>query len=162
MASLKAEHGANGDGLHSLFPLPKGGGLIEGAASWAWAQAPYPHFHRRKAVAPLKVVGLAVGRQRLGVNLVSLIATLREEGRLPIQTIQWYLQAVHQLKLSAGAIVRTVHHVARQAGPALREVLDRIRASPVVHADETGWREEGVNGYVWPLGLGPVHTIAMH
>ena len=27
--------------------------------------------------------------------------------------------------------------------------MDRIRASPVVHADETGWRENGVNGYVW-------------
>ena len=23
------------------------------------------------------------------------------------------------------------------------------RGSPVVHADETGWRENGVNGYVW-------------
>ena len=28
-------------------------------------------------------------------------------------------------------------------------VLERIRGSPVVHADETGWREDGVNGYVW-------------
>ena len=29
------------------------------------------------------------------------------------------------------------------------EMLKRIRGSPVVHADETGWREDGVNGYVW-------------
>ena len=28
-------------------------------------------------------------------------------------------------------------------------ILDRIRASPVVHADETGWRQSGANGYVW-------------
>ena len=28
-------------------------------------------------------------------------------------------------------------------------IQDRIRASPVVHADETGWREDGANGYVW-------------
>ena len=28
-------------------------------------------------------------------------------------------------------------------------ILDRIRASPVVHADETGWRQNGNNGYVW-------------
>jgi hypothetical protein len=32
----------------------------------------------------------------LGINLVSLIAALREEGRLPLRTIQWYLQTVHQ------------------------------------------------------------------
>ena len=31
--------------------------------------------------------GVAVGRQRLGVNLTSLIATLREEERLPVRTI---------------------------------------------------------------------------
>ena len=29
------------------------------------------------------------------------------------------------------------------------EMVDRIRGSPVVHADETGWRQDGVNGYVW-------------
>lgn len=27
--------------------------------------------------------------------------------------------------------------------------MERIRGSPVVQADETGWREEGVNGFVW-------------
>ena len=39
---------------------------------------------RRLPQAPLR--GLAVGRQRLGVNLVSLIVALREEGRLPVRT----------------------------------------------------------------------------
>ena len=33
--------------------------------------------------------------------------------------------------------------------PEAQNILDRIRASPVVHADETGWRQDGVNGYVW-------------
>ena len=91
-----------------------------------------------------------MGRQRLGVNpvsstgqaLVSLIAALREGGRLPIRTIQWYLQTVHQLKLSAGAIAG----VAQQARPAVAEALERIHSSPVVHAHETGWRVNGVNG----------------
>ena len=102
---------------------------------------------RRLPQDPLREV--AAGRQRLGTNLVSLIAALREEGRLPIRTIQWYLRTVHQLKLSVGAIVRVVHQVAQQARPAVAEALERIRSSPVVHADETGWRENGVNGYVW-------------
>ena len=30
-----------------------------------------------------------------------------------------------------------------------RAYWKRIRGSPVVHADETGWREDGHNGYVW-------------
>ena len=96
---------------------------------------------------PLK--GMAVGRQRLGINLVSLIVTLREEARLPIRSIQRYLWTVHQLKLSVGAIADAIHRVARQARRTVDETLERIRGSPVVHADETGWREDGVNGYVW-------------
>ena len=102
---------------------------------------------RRLPREPLQSV--AAGRQRLGVNPVSLIITLREEGRLPVRAIQRYLGTVHQLKLSVGAIVRTIHQVAQQTGPAVNEVLERIRRSPVVHADETGWRENEVNGCVW-------------
>ena len=68
---------------------------------------------------------------------------------MPIRSIQWYLRTVHQLHLSVGAIVNAIHQTAHQAQPAVAELLDRIRASPVVHADETGWREDGSNGYVW-------------
>ena len=95
---------------------------------------------RRRPQHPLK--GLAVGRQRLRVNLASLVVTLREEAQRPVRTIQWYPRTLHQLKLSVGAIVRAVHQVAQQAGPEVGESLERIRASPVVHAGETGWREK--------------------
>ena len=104
---------------------------------------------RRRRVPTAQLDGVALGRQRLGVNLISRIATLREEGRLPIRSIQWYLRTVHQLSLSVGAIVSAIHQTAQQAQPAVAGIVDRIRASPVVHADETGWREEGANGYVW-------------
>ena len=90
--------------------------------------------------------GFVMGRQRLGVNLVSLIAALREGGRLPLRTIQWYLRTVHQLHLSLGAIVGVIHRAAQQAQSAVAEVLERVRPSPVVHADETGWRQDGANG----------------
>ena len=104
---------------------------------------------RRRCIPPAQLDGVALGRQRLGVNLISRIATLREEGRLPIRSIQWYLCTVHQLRLSVGAIVSAIHQTAQQAQPAVAAILDRIRASPVVHADETGWRQNGNNGYVW-------------
>ena len=104
---------------------------------------------RRRRVPTAQLDGVALGRQRLGVNVLSRIATLREEGRLPIRSIQWYLRTVHQLRLSVGAIVSSIHRTAQRAQPAVAAILDRIRASPVVHADETGWRQNGNNGYVW-------------
>ena len=103
----------------------------------------------RRRVPKEAFQGVVLGQQRLGVNLVSLMVTLREEGRLPLQTIQWYLKTVHQLHLSVGAIVWAIQGVAKQAQPAVSEVLEQVRTSPVVQGDETGWRQDGSNGYVW-------------
>ena len=93
--------------------------------------------------------GVVVGQGRLGVGLLSLIAVLREELRLPMERIQWYLGAVHGLALSVGGIVGALHTVAQRAEAVVADLRAQIRASPVLHADETGWREAGNNGYVW-------------
>ena len=102
-----------------------------------------------RRVPKVALGGVVLGKQHLGVNLLSLIVTLREEGRLPVRTIQWYLRTVHQLHLSVGGIVEVIHRAAQQAQGVVEQIVERIRASPVVHADETGWRQEGANGYVW-------------
>jgi len=104
---------------------------------------------RRRRVPQAKLGARVRGRQRLGIRLVSLIATLREDGRWPIRSIQWYLRTVHRLRLSTGAIVGACHQVAQRGQGAVAQVREQIRASPAVHADETGWREAGRNGYVW-------------
>lgn len=104
---------------------------------------------RKRHVPKVALAGVVVGKQRLGVSLVSRIATLREVGRLPFATIQWYLETFHQLHLSVGGLVGVVHQAAKRAEPAVAALQEQIRASPVVHADETGWRQDGTNGYVW-------------
>ncbi len=90
-----------------------------------------------------------VGQQRLSARVVSLIATLREVGRLPERTIQWVLETVHGLRLSVGAIVAASARVAAAGQAAVQAIRDQMRASPAVAMDETGWRENGANGYVW-------------
>jgi len=95
------------------------------------------------------LVGEVVGKQRFGVGLVSLIATLREEARLPVATIQWYLKTFHALSVSVGAIVSALHQVAAHGARVVAAIREAIRGSPVAHMDETGWREDGVNGYMW-------------
>lgn len=95
------------------------------------------------------LAGVVVGQQRFGVGQVSLIATLREEGRWPFRTIQCYLATFHQLYLSVGALVGALKRVARHGQGLVDRLREQIRGSPVVHADETGWRENGENGYAW-------------
>jgi len=103
----------------------------------------------KRWIPGVELAGVVVGRQRFGIGLVSLLTTLREEGRLPFRTIQWLLRMVYQLRLSVGAIVEAIHRTAKEAEQTVGQVREHIRASPVVYADETGWREDGSNGYVW-------------
>ncbi len=107
-----------------------------------------PHCHTRHTPA-VDLGEAVVGKQRFGVGLVSLIATLRAEARLPVATIQWYLQTVHALSVSVGAIIGATQQVARAGATAVDAIREEIRGSPCVHGDETGWREDGVNGYLW-------------
>src|SRR5262249_31285371 len=53
------------------------------------------------------------------------------------------------VELSVGALVGAVQRVAARATPVVAQIRAAIRAGPVVHADETGWREDGKNGYAW-------------
>ena len=112
-----------------------------------WART-CPNCNRR-CVAPATLTGVTVGKQRLGIGVLSLIANLRIVGRQPLASIQWLLEAGYGLHLSVGGIVGALHTVARQATPAVTALRDRIRGSAVVNGDETGWREDGKNGYVW-------------
>jgi hypothetical protein len=118
-----------------------------------------PHCRGRWQPGP-GLDGVVVGQGRFGVGLLALIATLREELRLPIERIQWYLAAVHGLALSVGGIVGALRTVARQAADAVTGLATAIRASPVLHVDETGWRQDGENGYAWTFSTATERVFA--
>ena len=91
----------------------------------------------------------AVGKHRVGVRLMSFIGWLREVGRMPIRHIQALLQALYGLHLSSGEICDVLHTLADKGKPLYDALKESVRAHPFVNADETGWREDGVNGYLW-------------
>lgn len=92
-----------------------------------------------------------IRQSRMGVRIASLIAYLRTSLRLPMRLIREYLHSVHQLLLSTGEITDLLHRVAEATAvqQATAQVHERVRHSPIVHGDETVWREAGQNGYVW-------------
>jgi hypothetical protein len=102
--------------------------------------------------APLDLAGQVLGQGRIGVGIVSLVAHLRLVVRAPIRVIQAWLASVHGLRLSVGEISDLLRRVAGHGQEAYQALRTRIRASPVVQADETSWRENGQNGYVWFAG----------
>lgn len=99
--------------------------------------------------AAMVLAGVAVGKKTVGIGLMSLIGYLKTTCRVPVGQIRKLIGALWNLSISAGEIAEILHDVAELGEPAYESVLDKVRGSPVVHADETGWREDGVNGYIW-------------
>lgn len=107
-----------------------------------------PHCrHWRSPKLDLK--GQVFGQGRIGVGLASLIAYLRQSLRMPVRHIQDYLETFHRFKVSLGEIVELMHDVRKATEGAVAELKRQMQQSRVVHADETGWRESGRNGYIW-------------
>ena len=112
--------------------------------------------------APVDVQEQVVGQGRIGVRLASLVATLRTVMRLPIRQIQLYLHTLHGVTISTGEIVELLHRIKDQMQPQLNALKREIRASPAVQADETGWREDGINGYVWSVSTPGIRYFEYH
>jgi len=90
-----------------------------------------------------------VGKCRLGIRLMSLVSYLRSVCRLPVAVIQQFLFAQYELKVSQGQIVAMTGTLAKHGQAACEEILNEVRQSEVINGDETGWRENGRNGYLW-------------
>jgi hypothetical protein len=92
---------------------------------------------------------LAVGKQRFGISVQAEVALLREQCRLPFRVIQDYLKQRFGLRVSVGQLVALVRGLAERGKAVVERLKEQIRGSPVVNGDETTWRENGQNGYVW-------------
>ncbi len=112
--------------------------------------------------APVDFHTEVLGQGRLGVRLSSLIALLRTVMRLPIRQIRELLQTLHGVEVSIGEIVEVLHRLSKHAQPVLDDLKAAIRASPAIQADETGWREDGENGYIWSVSTPTLRYYAYH
>jgi ribosomal protein S27AE len=81
-----------------------------------------------------------------GLYSNALLAHLAEQHYLhgtPLGVIE------RQTGLAHGSLWQAFKPVAGRLEPAVEALLKEYRRAPVRHADETGWRTDGQNGYVW-------------
>jgi transposase len=97
----------------------------------------------------IDLAGQVIGQGRFGVRIASLVAFLRTTLRMPVRRVRAYLETLHGLQLSVGEVVELAHDVRQQLQGQVDALKTEIQSSTVVHGDETGWRENGQNGYVW-------------
>jgi transposase len=100
-------------------------------------------------IAPCDLSEEVVGQRRISARVMALVAGLRTEFRLPLSKIREFFQMQYGLSLSIGTLTDLLQATAERGRPQYEALREELRASPVVHADETGWREDGRNGYLW-------------
>jgi transposase len=76
---------------------------------------------------------------------------MRTVERLPIRVIQERLQREYGLVISQGGIVGLLQRMAAAGQETYAQIQQEVRASRVVYADETGWRENGQHTTVWTV-----------
>lgn len=67
-----------------------------------------------------------------------------------------------QIGIGPGSLVTIFHRIAQLFGGVPEKLIEVYRGSPVKHADETGWRTEGKNGYVWLFATDRVSIFQFH
>jgi|SRR5947209_8032806 len=112
--------------------------------------------------APVDFGDQVLGQGRIGVRLASMIAYLRTVMRLPMRQLRDGLRTLHGFEVSLGELVELLHRIKESAQPVLEGLKAEIRASPAIQADETGWREDGINGYIWSVSTPTVRYYEYH
>jgi transposase len=110
-----------------------------------------PRCGKRVLPPPVGQEAGRIGRCRFGPRLLAVIATMATVERLPGRLIQERLQREYGLTISHGGIIGLLQRMAAVGALAYEQLQKDVRASPVVHADETGWREAGQHTTVWTV-----------
>jgi len=98
-----------------------------------------PHCRCRITAQPAGVLPKNLFSNRL----LSYVATQHYLHGIPLGTVQ------RQLGLAYGSLCQAMRQLARRFEPITTGLVREFRRSNVRHADETGWRTDGHNGYAW-------------
>jgi transposase len=88
----------------------------------------------------------------IGPVAKSVALYLRYRMGIPYRKTTELLRELYGLKFVPASALGFDRKATARGGPIYEDLRDKIRASDVVHADETSWRSDGVGHYVWFAG----------
>lgn len=86
-----------------------------------------------------------------GINVLLYIMMEKYGSKSSLSAIQFSLNKLFGLSLTEGAIAQMLQKASHYLGTKYDRILTAIRLAKVKHCDETGWRIEGINHWVWGL-----------
>ena len=85
----------------------------------------------------------------LGPGVLTMAGELKHRLGVPYRKICDFLETYCGLHVAAATFVRAEQRLADRARPTYDLLIDALRRCHVVHADETGWRVNAVNAWLW-------------
>jgi transposase len=86
---------------------------------------------------------------QIGPNALGLAAELKHGLGVSYGKVARLLEASLGLRLERSTGARADERLANRLAPTYQQLLLRLRASEVVHADETGWKVAGQKAWLW-------------
>lgn len=91
----------------------------------------------------------ALPNARFGLKLMMLILILKLDSRIPSNKITSLLSSVFHIKISDGEIYSVLNQLSSAFGDYYETLVKNIRESLTKHIDETSWRINGKNNWLW-------------
>jgi transposase len=92
---------------------------------------------------------LGAAGSQIGPRAVAMAAELHKGLGLPLAKVRRIFQVGFGLVISRGGICQAIARLSRKAQPTYDALVEAIRGSPVVAADETGWKVAGWLNWLW-------------
>ena len=86
---------------------------------------------------------------RFGLRLMMLVLILKLDSRIPSNKIVSLLSSVFGIKISDGEIYGILRQLSEALGDYYDELVIKIREALVKNIDETSWRINGKNNWLW-------------
>jgi transposase len=88
---------------------------------------------------------------RIGPRVKSFAAFLRYAVKISENDVTSLFEKAFDLKISSSSISGFMSHLKREALPIYNGLLSELKRGSFIHADETGWKIDGVSHWLWKL-----------
>lgn len=93
--------------------------------------------------------GRSVAQVQVGPNAAAMAVGFRFEQRVPLAGICRFFDTWYGLKMTPGGLSQMFERWRSRSVPNYEEIVQHVRSAPVVGADETTIRQDGLSGYAW-------------
>ena len=93
---------------------------------------------------------LALPNSRYGINFMIMMVILRLHGMSDLRICN-IVMMMYSARITESAINRMVCRMARELGPLYEKIKEEVRNSPAINGDESVWRVDGTNYWLWAV-----------